>query len=431
MGFRTELRRRRRATGLSQQDLADLVHYDRSLISMVETGRTPPSNAFAVRCDHALHAGGELVRLAAADGGVRHVPGPRLCQDAWDRTDTEALSALFADDTVTIDQQTARRVAHEWLVSEPPQVVELRSGRRIGDSMIATIRTRTAELRRMDDHLGGNDLLQTVVAELAATTAVARDASYSEEIGRKLLAAIGDLAQIAGWVAADAGENDLAARCYVGGAQAAHAAGDRALAATLLSMLSYLTASVGDPSEAVLLARTAHVGARGTTPAVRILVAERVAWAHAVAGDTSRCERALGEVDDLFADVRLSDEPDWAYWLTRDEIDIMAGRCYTELRRPMRAVPLLDTALAGYGTGNPRESALYSTWLADSYVQAGEIEQAAEVACHALGLATAVNSARSRHRVDLVRARLRPYRYAPAVREFEERYRAAIRTVDA
>ena len=426
MRFGIELRGRRRAAALSQQDLADLIHYDRSLISLVENGRVPPSDAFAMYCDQALRAGGALIDLASGEQtGRGSAPSLRMGHPAWDRDDTAALAAMLCGDAVLMDRETARRVAHEWLVSDPPQVVELRSGRRIGAELVATVQRRTARLRRLDDHLGGGDLLDTVAGELAATVSLAREASYTEAVGRTLLAAIADLAQVAGWVASDAGAHDVAARFYLGGVHAAHAGGDPALAANLLSLLAYQTASVGDPRDAVLLARSAHRGARHrATAGARVLVAERVAWAHARAGQHARCDRVLGEVDELFEGVRPDDEPDWAYWLTRDEIDIMAGRCYAELERPIRAVPLLESALGRYQNDSAREASLYATWLADSYITAREIEQAAEVASRALDLSTTVSSTRSRDRVAAVRTRLRPYRNAPAVRSFEERYRA-------
>ncbi|HEX5496543.1 MAG TPA: hypothetical protein VFX70_18430 [Mycobacteriales bacterium] len=348
------------------------------------------------------------------------------CQSGWGREDTDGLAAVL-DGAVTIDGQTARRVAHEWLVHDPPQVVETRAGRHVGNGMVVAIEQRTAELRRLDDHMGGGDLLGVVTAELGATVTLAREASYTEATGRRLFAGIGDLAQLAGWVASDAGDHQAAARYYLGGLQAAHAAADDALAANLLSLLSYQTACQGDPREAILLARTAYRGAPSSaTPAVRALMGERVAWAYATAGDADGCQRALDEVDTVFG-ATTDGEPDWAYWLNWDEIRIMAGRCYTELRRPMKAVPLLDAALRVYDSGLSREVALYLTWLAESYIHAREIDQAADAVSRALTVSTTVNSARSRDRVSTVRTRLHPYKDATSVKQFEEQYRATMK----
>ncbi|MFJ6212427.1 tol-pal system YbgF family protein [Streptomyces sp. NPDC092296] len=83
------------------------------------------------------------------------------------------------------------------------------------------------------------------------------------------------------------------------------------------------------------------------------------------------------------------------------ELQIMSGRCWTELRRPLRAVPVLEAALAGFDDSRARDEALYLSWLADSYLAAGEVEQAATTAGRALDLAHGVASVRPR-------ARLRP-----------------------
>ena len=126
-----------------------------------------------------------------------------------------------------------------------------------------------------------------------------REATYSESTGRLLLGAVGELCQLAGWVASDAGLHHLAERYYLGGVSAAHAARDEPLGANLLSSLAYQVANVGDPREAVLLASTAYNGAASSaTPTVRALLLERVAWANARLGDPHATEAALARVDD-------------------------------------------------------------------------------------------------------------------------------------
>jgi hypothetical protein len=111
-------------------------------------------------------------------------------------------------------------------------------------------------------------------------------------------------------------------------------------------------------------------------PKVRALLTERVAWTHARAGQHRETERALGRVDDLLDAEDDAEEPAWVYWLNRDDADVMAGRCYTELRRPLRAVPLLEQATADYDEDAPRELALYLSWLAVAHADARELDAA-------------------------------------------------------
>ncbi|MGC9670626.1 hypothetical protein ACNTMW_29285 [Planosporangium sp. 12N6] len=95
----------------------------------------------------------------------------------------------------------------------------------------------------------------------------------------------------------------------------------------------------------------------------------------------------------------------------------MAGRCWTELRRPLRAVPILRKALADFDDAYARDKALYLSWLADSYLTAGEVEEAAAVANRALDLSAGVASVRPRQQIRPVLARLAKYREVPAVAE--------------
>ena len=47
------------------------------------------------------------------------------------------------------------RLAHIWLISEPPQVIELNAGRRISDALITAVEHRVVQLRRADDFITG------------------------------------------------------------------------------------------------------------------------------------------------------------------------------------------------------------------------------------------------------------------------------------
>jgi hypothetical protein len=106
------------------------------------------------------------------------------------------------------------------------------------------------------------------------------------------------------------------------------------------------------------------------------------------------------------------------YWLTEDEITIMAGRCYVELDQPDRAIPLLTGVLARYDERQTRESALYTSWLAEAHIQAGDVEHATALAQHTLELSSSTSSARGDDRVTLLAQRLGPHRAVGAVREF-------------
>jgi transcriptional regulator with XRE-family HTH domain len=410
--------RRWRATrgDISLRELARRAHVDPGHLSRIEAGHRPPGAKIAAALDHALDAGGEIVALASA-GPVRRWP----LDGDWRRRDSEALAGRLL--TETPSAENALRLAHEWLITDPPQVYEVRAGRRIGGPTVERVERRVQHLRLLDDHVGGVKTHEVVTGELTATAGLLREGSYREPVGRRLLVAVGELCQLAGYVANDAGRYAEAERLYLSGMRAAHSGGDVAVAANCLSTLAYQEANVGDRRKAVTLARSAYRGAQATASATtRALLLERVAWAHARADESDAAARSLYAVDDALTERRPADDPVWTYWLSADEVQVMAGRVWTQLRRPLRAVPILERATAGYGEDTGRETSLYLTWLAESLLQAREVERAADAAIRALRLSRRAGSVRADERVDALRRLLRPHRGVPAVDDFEELY---------
>jgi tetratricopeptide (TPR) repeat protein len=341
-------------------------------------------------------------------------------------TGAAAPGAAAAEAAFVGEAQIALLRAHEWLVAEPPQRFARASrGRRVGAEFTRTLEGRVGQLRHLDDFIGGRDLHDLVSSELAAATAVLGDATYDERLGRRLLSAVAELSQLAGWVAMDAGHVDAARRFYLDGVSAAHAADNRPVAANLLSTLSYQYANQGDPRTAVLLARTALRGAESTaTPATVALLQERVAWACAKAGDRPATEKALAAAEHHYDRRRPDDEPTWVYWLDDNEINVMAGRCYVELDQPQRAVALLADAVAVCDEEHAREAALYRSWLAEAYTRMGALDQAVEEATHVVRLDARASSARTSERVEHLRALFAAHPNTTEVRAFEDAYRS-------
>jgi hypothetical protein len=94
----------------------------------------------------------------------------------------------------------------------------------------------------------------------------------------------------------------------------------------------------------------------------------------------------------------------------------MESRVYTELRRPLRAVPLLRGVLGEYDATHTREMALYLSWLAVAYADANEPEEAAATAERMLTLSADLSSERTAERGRVVLARLAEFRDVPEVR---------------
>lgn len=427
--FAAELRRSRDRAGLSLGDLAGLAHVNRGYVGHIEHGQRWPSRSVATALDDALDARGALLAVwtvgdCAAPPDMVDIGSDdetlSLPLAEWAVADGEALAEQLAiGSDRALAPTAARRLVHEWLVTETPQTVEITAGRRIGMAMVDTVTRRVAQLRRVDDFIAGRELQPLVERELRVTARLLREAAYTDQVGRSLLSAVAELCQLAGWVTVDAGAPERAARHLAVGMHAAHAAGDRPTAANLVSTLAYQVANRDDPHEAVLIARSAVTGARGYASATtRALLQERVAWAHARAGELRHTERALSAVEADYERRLPADDPEWVYWLDADEITVMAGRCYVELRQPDRAIPLLTGVLERYDERHTRESALYTSWLAEAHMQAGDVEHAAALAERTLELSSSTSSSRGDDRVTLLARRLAQHRAVGAVRDF-------------
>ncbi|MBH1938765.1 helix-turn-helix transcriptional regulator [Streptomyces sp. AV19] len=299
---------------------------------------------------------------------------------------------------------------------DPLAPISAREGRRVGVDAVADLQQRVHGLRLADDVIAGGDLLRPALRELRSAVRLFREGTHTEAVGRSLLRAIGELAQIAGWIASDAGQQAEAERIYRLGLSAAHTAEDATLAGNLLGSLAYRRTNTGDVQEGVDMARAALENAAGAPPRARALYLDRVAWAHAKAGEDQAAMRAVKEAGDALTGHGGEDEPGYLYWVDAGELQVMESRVCTELRRPLRAVPLLRDVLGRYDATHTRELALYLSWFAVALTDANEPEEAAATAERMICLSAGVASERTAERVKVVLRRLEDFRDVPEVR---------------
>jgi transcriptional regulator with XRE-family HTH domain len=356
------------------------------------------------------------VDRAAVPGIKRAVEQPQV----WRMPTADQLLAVLE-----IGRVDVLGLAHAWLVG-PLELPDLESGNparrgvRPGDGevqeRIAKLEARLHVLRRQDDLAGGRGLARAVDRELRWAIAATRIVSSGEQ-RRGVLRTVAGYAQLAGWVRADTGQDDAARRAYRVALQAAAVAGDRDLAGYVLASLSHLSL-VTDTNEALLLAQSGQAGVRdGGSLLTRTLLLHRVALAAARVGERRTAEVALGEAEQLAERAEPQPEPPWLYWLDRDELSAMTGRCLLALGRPLRAVRLLSRPRDNAG---PRTTALYGAWLARSYVELGEVDEACRVAGRALADAAASGSVRAADALRHLQPMLVRYGRVKAVREYEQ-----------
>ncbi|MFI7645158.1 hypothetical protein ACIBTZ_03620 [Micromonospora sp. NPDC049460] len=286
----------------------------------------------------------------------------------------------------------------------PDLVAAAGEGGPVTTPLLDMIDTVVAHAQRLDDNQGGA-ARGFVGDQFNAVARLLRRASYNAAAGRRLAAALAQLAQTAGFMAFDAGEDGVAQRWYLTALRAAHAAADPGLAASVLALMSNQAADRGHALDALQLAAAAQESARSTPPAVRALIAARSSLAHAVAGDIASYSQMRHNTLELLNAKPDAPLPRWASYIERVELDAITGRGLVVLaeRVPTRrkqllreAGQLLHARAHTRADEAPQRSALrHGAWLSLAHHAAGDLDLAVSTARLALGRLPAVNSARS------------------------------------
>lgn len=364
----------------------------------------------------ALRIPGHLLGLAPRDWETAAAPGHAPTASA------RTTPTIREGSESVLRREFFRASAGTGLVLGLPELTQIKAGRRIDRDVPDQLRQRTARLRRLDDVLGGGDTYRVYLGEYQATKTMLREGSYTEETGRALLSVLSEQAQQAGWAAFDAGKHADARSLYEASHQAATEAKDAALAGNALAFLAYQKINTDRTVGIEIAVQSCSTAGPDAPPGVRALLYGRLAWAYAAAGEADETERALSAAETALSEDDGTPQPDWAAW-EGNGLQIMAGRCWTELRRPLRAIPVLEEFLTRYDDTHARDKSLYLSWLADSYLAAGEIEQATAITGRVLELSAGVASVRPRQRLTPILQQLSTHRELPSVAEVLEKAR--------
>ena len=318
--------------------------------------------------------------------------------------------------------------AHQWLVHDPGPLVSGLSGRRISVGLVNRLTPMIAELRAMDDAVGGGDVFSLSQYHFGWVAGLLNKASYDDATGRKLHSTLAELGQLLGWVCYDTGQHGLAQRYYITALRAAHAADDRPLGAHILGSMAYQAVRQGCPAEAVTLIETAVMGIRGKQTSR--LLAElylRQAYAFADLKDSSACITAISQARTHVERAAKDDELAYLYWVRPAVITSGTGDCLLQLGQADRAVALINQGIAMFDAPFDRDRQLYLTDLAEAFARPGkhrDLESAAGKAIEAIQLAENLSSTRSVDRIRYLIQLMKQYANFPPVRDFLEQARS-------
>jgi transcriptional regulator with XRE-family HTH domain len=432
--FSVRLRQLRTVRGLSQQALARAAFLSKSYLSELENGRKTPGVTTAKALDKALGAGGELAGmvtdapLASPDGGeaslaIRGLQYHPSESDTVEivlqigRADVKRRAIISAPFVLTALAAPSR----DWLLASLEAITSQRGPRQVGMGQVAGIRDVFALFQEMDVMRGGGHARVALVEYLNSYVLplVQRDHG-SQTVRLALYEAASEQAYLVGWMAYDDGRHGLGQRYLIQALRLAQASGSRALGAHVLAGMSDQANLLGNPREALMLART---GARGiTTDESPACIADLLLLqgrALAAQGEVAAAARAVAAAERTFDQVRPDDEPEWARFIDPAYVYGEAAHCFRDLNEPGEIERFAtQSAEAAARQGRARRGALSYAALAVGEIERGNPDAAAAHAHHVVDLTAQITSSRCVATVRDLATRLKPYHHLDEVQAF-------------
>jgi hypothetical protein len=300
-------------------------------------------------------------------------------------------------------------VEQDWQLGfgDPPASVTLLPTEGSGaPPEVEEIRTMAASVHAADRRLGGEQLYASVLAFLQVD--VAR-ALFAPAAGRGVYAAAASLTEIVGWMAHDSGR-DVDARVHFDGAyRLALAACSPVLAANMCASMSHLAGQLGMVPDALRLADVGLDLATRTTGVARVsarLLAMR-AKALAASGDALGCRDALTRAEHALGG---HDDDEHAGWAAHFDDGSLAAETATALHllRDLSSAERHATTVLQLRRGDRiRAQAFGRLTLAGVVLDAGRLDEAADLGRQIAVVAPTLSSARVRMRLGRLAMALR------------------------
>jgi transcriptional regulator with XRE-family HTH domain len=179
---------------------------------------------------------------------------------------------------------------------------------RIGATEIEQIRTATREFESWGATYGGGLVRETVMGQLRCSAGLLK-ATCPERLRPELLSAVGDLADVAGYLAVDANAHEEGRRVYRFALFCAEQAHDWPLRAEVLSSMAKQAIWTGQPDDGLTFAEQALVRPDRLTATGRALLHTDRGRALAKMRRISETLAAIGTADDHFAHCAPDNEP--------------------------------------------------------------------------------------------------------------------------
>lgn len=475
--FGAELRRWRKARGLSQDRLGALVHVSGDLIYRVELAERRPARDLAERCDQILGTEGALAELWEAsdaeeaarrsavmrltdirdvgsaersDAGLAQLRSTAIAlhQGAlgWDGVSavvgTEITAGTLDDDQgdelLTIACQTAE--GRVILVAVPRRAflaagvgatiasvasqasashsVAVRAARvqSVSDDALDRFSQIRRLLRDADNLFGPERVMPLVHEQIMLVRQLSAGARGADR--RRLLTVQAQFADLYAWLRQDTGSYKEAQFWLDRALDWSQMAGHSEAAAFILARKSQVAGELRDATDAIDLAEVAIQRAQSRHWRAASVAATYAAYGYALQGDKASCERQYVMAHELLTKVEPDPSTCYGLFLSAAYIDVQRAHSMAVLGDNKSAARAFAEAIDALPSGYHRDRGIYLVRKAASHAGAEEPEEAAAAGMLALAIGTETNSSRIVDGLARLHRTLSPWREIPQVAEF-------------
>jgi hypothetical protein len=356
----------RTSSGLSQQDLADIMNWSQSKVCLIEKGQR--DTLFDIR---------ELFKFADMVDMPRQALAPLLLGDPDATLPSDNLEDLGNSG---VDDIVDRRRFNGLVAGAAAAVAAPTSGipTQVTDAHARYLRTCADGLYARDQVVGGAALLAQAMRQWRHARRMLDESSYTEQTGRELMGATGELAICVGWLSYDGGNQTAARQLYSEALLLADQADDQPLAAHVLEKMSLQSAHLareghrGLAREAIRLStRAADLARREPTPRLHALIAARQAIAYAALGDGQGFKTAIMRAWRELERGWSEEDPVWLQFVIPAEITIHEAKSQAYLGNHDAAVRLYRQSL-DHPDLSRRNRACYHAQFAAALASSGD-----------------------------------------------------------
>ncbi|MCP2248945.1 tetratricopeptide repeat protein [Lentzea aerocolonigenes] len=265
---------------------------------------------------------------------------------------------------------------------------------RIGMSDVEQLEAQTHSLRSVDYQYGGGACRDAVVVRIYWAQQLLA-AAATDVVRARLLSAVADLHNLAGWTSFDSGQVGAAYHHFDRALDFARH--DEDLTTNIVYRRGRVHLHHGAPGDAL-----AYFQRGAVAPLAASIMHSNAAWAYARQARAHEALLELGKAEEAFARADLAHVPDWARFRDETDLTAMIGTVHAELGDTRRAIPALTSAIEQFGPAMARSWTFCLIALASCHFLDGDVDEGRTVGAQAVTAAEGLRSERVWDRLRLM-----------------------------